>query len=119
MHLIIYLHSTDSYLQNVHTDEIPSECTCKFTHHVHLKHLQTLIVLLLPINTCTLTNFVIIIVLVPEIGFTVSSGSVSESVGNYMVTIRSSVAGEASSGLVEIYTLPGEPEVGYATGKLL
>ena len=54
------------------------------------------------------------IFLVPEIGFTMSSGNVSESVDDYTVTIRSSVAGERSSGLVEIYTLQGE---GNATGK--
>ena len=43
-----------------------------------------------------------------------SSGSVSESVDDYTVTIRTSVAGEPSSGLVEVYTLQEE---GNATGK--
>jgi hypothetical protein len=45
-----------------------------------------------------------------------SSGTVSESMADHTVTIRSSVAGERSSGLVEIYTLQGDPREGYATG---
>ena len=56
-------------------------------------------------------------VLVPEIGFTMTSGTISERMAEYTVMVRSSVAGERSSGLVEIYTLQGDPSrVGYATG---
>ena len=50
---------------------------------------------------------------VPEIGFALDVDSVNESETSYMVTITTSVAGAASSGLVEIYTLTGE---GNATG---
>ena len=46
-----------------------------------------------------------------------ASGSVSESMAEYTVTVQSSVAGERSNGLVEIYTLQGNStRVGYATG---
>ena len=56
------------------------------------------------------------IVIVPEIGFTMPSGSVRESMDDYVVTVQSSVAGGVlgSTGLVEIYTLQG---VGNATGN--
>ena len=72
----------------------------------------------MPIHTSILTNFeTLFSCLVPEIGFIMASGSVSESMAEYTVTVQSSVAGERSSGLVEIYTLQGDPtRVGYATG---
>ena len=111
MHSMTFIFTPiDSYLQNVHTDVVPSQCICKFKNLCIDSYCQSI--------HCTLTNFVCLLS-VPEIGFIGSSGRVWESAANYTITVQSSVAGGLGSlsGLVEIYILQensGEP--GYATG---
>ena len=53
---------------------------------------------------------------VPEIGFTMSSDSVSESELSYTITIRSTVAGAASDGLVQVVIPQGATATGETKG---